>query len=110
MKYVSDIDGTICTNSSPEYQNAKPFKDRIQKINELYDNGHTIIFLTARGMGRHKNNQSAAITEFYKLTTEQLNSWGVKHHELFLGKPSGDIYVDDKGIKDEDFFRNELCP
>jgi len=25
---------------------------------------------------------------------------------LFLGKPSGDIYVDDKGIKDEEFFSN----
>ena len=38
------------------------------------------------------------------LTEEQLERWGVKYHQLFLGKPSGDIYIDDKGIKDEDFF------
>ena len=44
------------------------------------------------------------------MTTDQLNKWGVKYHALFLGKPAGDIYVDDKGIKDEDFFRNELRP
>jgi hypothetical protein len=25
---------------------------------------------------------------------------------LILGKPSGDIYVDDKGINDENFFAN----
>jgi len=106
MKYVFDIDGTICSNSSPDYAEAKPYVSRIKKVNRLYDEGHTIIFLTARGMGRHKNNQSAATAEFYKLTREQLNSWGVKHHELFLGKPSGDIYVDDKGMKDEEFFTN----
>jgi capsule biosynthesis phosphatase len=110
MKYVFDIDGTICSNSAPDYAQAQPFVSRINQINKLYDAGHTIIFLTARGMGRHKNNSAAAITEFYELTSEQLNSWGVKHHELFLGKPSGDIYIDDKGIKDEDFFGNELCP
>ena len=29
---------------------------------------------------------------------------GAKHHQLFLGKPSGDYYIDDKGVNDEDFF------
>ena len=43
-------------------------------------------------------------------TKQQLEKWGVKYHKLFLGKPSGDIYIDDKGIKDEDFFGNEFCP
>ena len=33
---------------------------------------------------------------FYKLTKKQ-RDWGVKHHGLFMGKPSGDIYIDDKG-------------
>ncbi len=31
---------------------------------------------------------------------------GVNYHELFMGKPAGDLYIDDKGIKDEDFFSN----
>jgi hypothetical protein len=55
-------------------------------------------------MGRHKNSSSKAYSEFYDMTLEQLKSWNVKFHELHLGKPSGDIYIDDKGIKDEDFF------
>jgi hypothetical protein len=43
---------------------------------------------------------------FFDFTVKQLNSWGVKYHELHLGKPAGDIYVDDKGVKDEDFFNS----
>lgn len=110
MKYVFDIDGTICTNSSPDYSQAEPYKDRIGQINRLFKEGHTIIFHTARGMGRYDNNAELASFAFYELTKQQLEAWGVKYHRLFLGKPSGDVYVDDKGIKDGDFFRNEICP
>lgn len=106
VTYVFDIDGTICTNSGPHYENSSPFRDRIEKINKLYKDGNTIFFLTARGMGRHDNNQNKAIEELYEFTKKQLTSWGVKYHQLFLGKPQGDIYIDDKGINDEDFFTN----
>tara|TARA_R100000664_G_C2721009_1_gene114507 strand:- start:489 stop:809 length:321 start_codon:yes stop_codon:yes gene_type:complete len=106
MTYVFDIDGTLCTNASPHYKNASPFLDRINKVNFLYEEGHTIVCFTARGMGRYKNNLSLATQEFYALTQKQLKEWGVKYHQLILGKPSGDVYVDDKGIKDEDFFTN----
>ena len=106
MTYVFDIDGTLCTQSGPLYENAEPFGDRIMKVNALYDDGHTIVCFTARGMGRHKNNPLLAIQDFYELTAAQLHQWGVKHHHLILGKPSGDAYIDDKGIKDEDFFAN----
>ena len=62
----------------------------------------------AGGMGRHNDNAQLAIQEFYCLTENQLNEWGVKYHQLILGKPSGDLYVDDKGVKDGHFFANEL--
>ena len=106
MTYVFDIDGTICTVAGPHYEKAKPFKDRIEKINTLFEEGHTIFFLTARGMGRHCNNAASAIDELYDFTCAQLRRWEVKYHRLFLGKPAGDVYIDDKGIKDEDFFAN----
>lgn len=106
MTYVFDIDGTICTNSNGNYENAKPIYDRISKINELYKLGNIIIFQTARGMGRHNNKADLAFLDFYDFTKNQLDSWGVKHHQLFLGKPSGDIYIDDKGISDVEFFRD----
>ena len=104
MTYVFDIDGTICTNSNGDYMNAEPFNDRIDVINKLFDEGNTIHFLTARGMGRTNNSATYADRLFYKITKDQLDSWGLKYHRLFLGKPSGDLYIDDKGAKDEDFF------
>ena len=104
MTYVFDIDGTICSKTDGDYTQAKPFYDRIKQVNHLYDEGHTIIFLTARGMGRHNNNFVDARRDFYDLTATQLRQWDVKYHQLFLGKPSGDYYIDDKGVNDEDFF------
>ncbi len=104
MTYVIDIDGTICTNTDGDYKNAKPIVERINKINKLYDDGNIIYFLTARGMGRFNNNSKLATHSFLSLTKQQLDSWGVKYHELFMGKPSGNLYIDDKGVKDEDFF------
>jgi capsule biosynthesis phosphatase len=102
--YVFDIDGTICTNTEGDYENAIPYLDRIDTINQLYEEGNTVFFNTARGMGRYGNAAGQAYAAFYNLTVKQLNSWGVKYHKLFLGKPSGDSYIDDKGINDEDFF------
>ena len=97
MIYVFDIDDTICKTKEGDYKNSKPIQERIDKVNKIYDEGHTVVFQTARGMGRSNNN----VVWCYK----QLNDWGVKYDDLFLGKPSGDIYIDDKGIKDGEFFR-----
>ena len=36
MIYVFDIDGTICSNTWGDYENAKPFLDRIKKNNLFY--------------------------------------------------------------------------
>ena len=104
MIYVFDIDGTICTITNGDYSKAQPFDQRIDIINKLYDEGNTILFQTARGMGRYDNKANLAFSNFYQLTTTQLSKWKVKYHMLFLGKPAGDIYIDDKGVNDEDFF------
>jgi len=103
--YVFDIDETICHTENSDYNNSVPIQDRIDKINELYDSGNTIIFHTARGMGRTKNDVMLSYKMFYDLTRNQLNKWGVKYNDLFLGKPAGDVYVDDKGIRDVRFFK-----
>ena len=104
MTYVFDIDGTICSLTDGNYESAIPFKDRINKINKLYDEGNIITLYTARGMGRTNNCRQAAEKLFLKLTEKQLQDWGIKYHYFYMGKPSGDIYVDDKGEKDENFF------
>lgn len=102
--YVFDIDGTICYSVDGEYEKAGPLLDRIELINKLYKAGNNITFFTARGMRRNNNDRQKAEEQFYSLTKKQLDDWGVKYHNLFLGKPQGDIYVDDKGCLDNDFF------
>jgi len=105
--YVIDIDGTICTNgdcSSCKYEGSTPIPERIKKINSLFDEGHRIKYFSARGMGRYEDNSDKAIQKFYNLTKMQLEIWGCRYHELILGKPSGDIYIDDKGMNANDFF------
>tara|TARA_B100000287_G_scaffold261743_1_gene246238 strand:+ start:172 stop:492 length:321 start_codon:yes stop_codon:yes gene_type:complete len=106
MKYIFDIDGTVCYNNNGDYYNSKPMRNRIEIINKLYDQGNEIHFFTARGMSRNKGNVSKCYNQFYSLTYNQLTEWGVKFHSLILGKPSGDMYVDDKGVTDVDFFGN----
>ena len=100
IKYIDEV-RVFDTDVELETQ---PLQDRITIVNKLYDQGHTIHFLTARGMGRSGNSTAFAYDAFEDLTRQQLKEWGVKYHRLFLGKPSGDFYIDDKGIKDEDFF------
>lgn len=111
MIYVFDIDGTICQNrcelNGDDYAQSKPFYDRIEKNNSLFDAGHTIIYLTARGMGRTNNNVVESYKLFYDFTKKQLDDWGVKYHDLFLGKPSADVYVDDKGENAWRYYGNE---
>ena len=104
MKYVFDIDGTICTDTKGDYPSAKPFLDRIKLINKLYADGHQIIFYTARGMGRSDNNVEIANSKWKALTLAQLKDWGVRYNQLFMGKPAGDVYIDDKAEYDFKFF------
>ena len=107
MRYTIDIDGTICTPGSTNetrYSGATPIQERIDYINLLYDTGSYITYLTARGMGRFNNSRELAEKEFFDFTYNQLKEWGCKFHELHLGKPSGDYYIDDKGVNANEFF------
>jgi hypothetical protein len=90
------MDGTICTQEKPgNYQNAKPIKAMIDKINEIYNKGNNVYIYTAR----HMLN--------CMMTKDWLNANGVKYHHIFFGKPAADIYVDDKGCSPEEFISNE---
>ena len=90
MIYCFDIDGTICTNTDGDYKNAQPFQEMIAKVNELYGEGHTIYYMTARGF--------TTKIDWFEFTGQQLIGWGAKYHQLIMGKPTADIYVDDKAI------------
>jgi hypothetical protein len=93
-----DIDETICYyEGERNYSLALPYKERISKINDLYDNGNTIIYWTARGTITQDN--------WFIITYNQLNNWKCKFHELRMGKPAYDLFIDDKNINSDSFFQ-----
>tara|TARA_B100000287_G_scaffold303187_1_gene286344 strand:+ start:166 stop:468 length:303 start_codon:yes stop_codon:yes gene_type:complete len=88
-----DIDETICFYESKEsrlgYRNAIPNMENIAKINKLYDEGHEIVYWTARG--------AVSKIDYFGLTKNQLNEWGCKYHKLSVGeKPHYDLLICDK--------------
>ena len=99
-KALVDIDETICFYKDKRiYELAIPIYDNIEKINKLYEEGHTIVYWTARGTGSG--------IDWREVTEKQFKDWGVKYHDLKLGKPIYDLFVDDKNINTERFFNKE---
>ena len=97
MVIYVDIDNTILDTDGVNYENTKPIKDRIQKINDLYDEGHTIVYWTARG--------TLSGIDYYDLTKSQLDKFGVKYHGLKLKKPYYDLFIDDRNVNSEEYFK-----
>lgn len=91
LTYCFDLDGTLCTQTDGQYNEAIPYVSAIDAVNRLYNAGHTIIIDTARG--------STSKIDWYDITSSQLKSWGLRYHELRVGqKIHADIFVDDKAI------------
>ena len=96
--FCFDIDGVICKTKKKDYLKSKPNRRVIEIINQLYKKNKIVIF-TARYMGRNKDIVSKAKKQGYKKTYNQLMSWGLKFHILKFGKPSFDVFVDDKNFQ-----------
>jgi capsule biosynthesis phosphatase len=94
-----DVDNIICkTNTKRNYLNSKPIKKNIKVINKLYDKGFKIILYTARYMGRCNENLIQVKKKIKPLTVKQLKKWEVKYHKIYFGKPSFDLFIDDKSL------------
>ena len=100
-----DIDETICEhpNTDPsvarDYERAIPIFENINKINNLFDSGDTIIYWTARGANSGLN--------WGETTKNQLQKWGAKPTELKMGKPHYDLFICDKAINTERYFQEK---
>ena len=92
MQIIIDLDGTICTEEKTHSRClAKPKKGAVAGINKLYDEGHTIIIYSARTWVE------------YEMTVSWLASHKIKYHQLMLGKPIGDVWIDDRALCFEDW-------
>ena len=91
-----DIDETICLNDKDrDYSLAKPINKNIDKINKLYDDGHEIVYWSARGSTTGK--------DWLSITKKQLKDWGAKFSKISVGeKPHFDLLIDDKAKNIDD--------
>jgi len=98
-----DLDDVICKRNVEgknieKYKSCVPIKEMIEIVNTCYDSGDHIVIYTARGMNVFDKDVSKIYENLYDLTVSHLRSWGVKYHELIMGKIHYDILIDDKAI------------
>jgi quercetin dioxygenase-like cupin family protein len=95
-KIFIDLDNTLCVTKDSDYINSKPIEERIRYINDLKEQGNFITIWTARG--------STTGIDHKDLTIRQLDEWGIKYDNLLMGKPSYDIYIDDKSFNSDTYW------
>ncbi len=98
-----DLDDVICKrdvegNNIEKYLTCEPILEMINIVNECYDSGNKIIIYTARGMSVFNKDVDLVYENLYELTYNHLKEWGVKFHELVMGKIHYDILIDDKAL------------
>ena len=98
MKYIVDIDGTICKkNESGDYTFCEPYRERIAFFNSLVEQGHEVVYYTARG--------SVSGRDWTKETMDQFIEWGVQCSAVIHGKMPYDVWIDDKAVNADEFFQ-----
>lgn len=91
-KICFELEDTLGVNQkNPEEFFISPC--RLKAVNQLYENGHTIIINTKRD------------ESLKKLTLKQLEE--LKYHEIYFNKPEADFYVSNESREQAPFF-NEL--
>ena len=90
-RFVVDIDGVLAiTKDTSDYAKSQPNQPVIDQINRFYDYGNEIVLFTARGF--------TTGVDWSAVTRKQMQTWGVKYHDLRFGKPHADFYLDDHAL------------
>jgi hypothetical protein len=105
MTICFDIDGVLCDQVEGNYKDAQPRQAMIDLLNRLYRDGYRIILHTSRFMGRAKNDPAEAERIGREFTEQQLVGWGVRYHELWMGKPRYDYVIDDRSV----FYNDDIA-
>ena len=107
MRFCIDLDGVIANKKDWSFEdsyerqkemllNIEPVLEVIQKINLLFNSGHTIIIHTSR------------IWHDFDATTEWLKKHNVKYHTIIFSKPLAEFYIDDKNMTINDFLKSNI--
>lgn len=101
LTLIFDLDETLCTKKQPHetYLDVQPIENMIQLVNELHDEGHTIIIETARNMVTQNNFEAKVIKNVGHDTLTWLDKHEVKYDGIKFAKTYGAAYCDDKAIR-----------
>lgn len=113
MRICFDLDDTLChgskaVNGLTDYTDCWPHVTAAGMLRNLRAQGHVVIIQTARGMSTAGGKVGTVIKNVGLLTLQQLEEWGFEYDEIYFGKPSADLYVDDKGQNALDFWNEQL--
>jgi len=103
MRYCFDIDGTIAELRKEKqfYSEVKPKPGAVETLKRLNEEGHYIILYTARNMESFSGNLGKINAVQGPLLFNWLEKYEIPYDEIYFGKPSADVYIDDKGLKFE---------
>jgi capsule biosynthesis phosphatase len=105
---VIDVDDTILVTKNRDYSRSVPKMDVVFKLREAREKGWYIILFTARGMGRSNGDIESVREEVTREIESFCSRFCVPYDELMLGKPWAAMYVDDKGLRPDEFARIDL--
>jgi hypothetical protein len=59
-------------------------------------------------MSQFSGNIVEIYSKLYDQTNDQLKSWGVKHHQLIMGKIHYDVLIDDKSLNSYNISKEDI--
>jgi uncharacterized HAD superfamily protein len=92
MQIIIDLDGTICTEEKQFSRSmAEPLPGAEKMLASLVAEGNTVIIYSSRGW------------QEYEMTVDWLKRHRIPYSQLVMGKPIGDVWIDDRAIRFQDW-------
>jgi capsule biosynthesis phosphatase len=95
-----DVDGVIADHREQEhYKDRKPYPGVADRLRRLKEAGYFLVLQTARYM--HQTGGSQIDAEVLGLKELQVwcDKYGIPYDEIYLGKASAVMYVDDRAFR-----------
>lgn len=105
MKFIFDLDDTICRTKNRDYVNSEEITSVVQGIRRIKSTmpNARIVIHTARGMASCEGDAVKAEKKNRKIIEHWLQQHEVPYDAIIFGKPLGDVYVDDKAMSANSF-------
>lgn len=103
-RIVVDLDNTLVTNPviAGDYSTSEVQVPIVEWIRDKSQKGAEIIVSTARKMKSSQNNVNRLTSKYGADIIADIKSLNLDEDEINLGKPLGDIYIDDRAINPYD--------